>query len=72
MGADEERERGPLEREIHELIRTKSLGSPFYLEPAVAGREFTPDEMAKQAMYGTVVLMEAILRLARELDERAT
>jgi len=66
---DEAPKRGPVESEIHELIRLKSLAAPSFLEPRVEGREFTVVEVANQALYGTVVLTEALLRLAREVDD---
>lgn len=64
-----EQERGPLEKEIHELIRSKGLAMPEILESSVAGTD--PDLIGRIniAWQMNMILVEAILRLAREVDD---
>jgi hypothetical protein len=64
-----ERERGPLESELHELIRRKGLGFPEILQHDVTGADLTVDESINIAWQMNMVLMEAVLRLAREIDD---
>jgi hypothetical protein len=66
-----ERERGPLEKQIYEMLRQKGLGLPEILEADVSGNEPSSEEWLRVLMQVAMHHMEAILRLARELDERA-
>lgn len=47
----------------------QQLRTPWVLEAGMQKRDLTTDEMAKVVLHGNVVLMEAILRLAREVDD---
>jgi hypothetical protein len=64
-----ERERGPLETELHELIRSKGLASPELLDAAFADRDLSDIERINIALRMGMNLMEALLRLAREVDD---
>jgi hypothetical protein len=71
--SEPERERGPLEAELHHLIRSKGLAAPEILNATVEGRELTDSERINISWQMEMTLMEALLRLAREVDDlRAT
>jgi hypothetical protein len=63
-------ERGPLEQELFDLIRRRALSDPDFLELQVAeSPEIPTDQAARMAVRMGPTWMEAILRLAREIDE---
>jgi hypothetical protein len=64
-----ERERGPLEKEIHEFIRMKGLSSPMLLNASVSGKVPTVGDRLLHGDNFDLVLMEMLLRLAREIDD---
>jgi len=67
-----ERERGPLEDELYELLRSKGLAVPELLEADLALREDLSTEVwVRVCLQILMQHMEAILLLARKLDERA-
>ena len=68
----DEGERGPLERELYKLIRSKGLAIPELLDSQVAEREPSETERINIAWQMDMVLMEALLRLAREVDDLRT
>jgi hypothetical protein len=65
-----ERERGPFENEIHELIRLKGLASPALLNFDATGQVPSLEDRMLQAERFAFILQEAIERVAREIDER--
>lgn len=64
-------ERGPLEKELHELIRKRALADPDFLEIQVEGSSpiIPTAQAANMALKMGPTWMEAILRLAREMDD---
>jgi hypothetical protein len=64
-----ERERGPLETELHELIRRKGLAAPEILNAQMTGQDLSETERINIAWQMNMILMEALLRLAREVDD---
>jgi hypothetical protein len=64
-----ERERGPIEKRLHELIRDKGLASPALLEAQVSGVMPTLEQRMLDAEQMNLILMEALLELAREVDD---
>ena len=69
---EEPRELGPLERELYDLIRNKGLADPNILDAQVTGRiPASPTTWEQVLLRGQMTHMQAILLLARRLDERA-
>ncbi|MGB2952890.1 MAG: hypothetical protein WBB74_05805 [Gaiellaceae bacterium] len=67
-----ERERGPLENELYKLLRSKGLAVPELLEADLAGRpDLSTEVWVRVCLQVLMQHMEAILLLARKLDERA-
>jgi len=61
--------RGPLESAILERIRAEGLAGLPDLEAHLAGREPTADERINLAVRMSLITTEAVLMLARHLDE---
>jgi hypothetical protein len=64
-----ERERGPIEKRLHELIRDKGLRGRALIKAQVTGEMPTVEERMLNAERMEMVLMEALLDLAREVDD---
>jgi hypothetical protein len=72
--SEPERERGPLEDEIYEMVKANGLGDPNVLLAQFQGREdLTHGEWINFLQRATMTHFQALLRLAREIDDlRAT
>lgn len=64
-----ERERGPLESEIHELIRSKGLAGAALLNAQASGEMPSLEARVQQAERFGFILQEAIERVARAVDD---
>jgi len=65
-----EHERGPVEERLHKLIRDKALAGPAIVKAQVTGQMMpTLEERMLNAERMDLVLMEALLELAREVDD---
>jgi hypothetical protein len=64
MNDETERQRGPLEEEVHNLMRTKGLGGPALLKAQLTGQMPTVEERMLQAERMDFILMEGIERVA--------
>jgi len=69
VSEQEERSGGPLEEEIHELVRLRGTSDPDLLRAQFSGREPTLEEWVAFLQRQDEVLLEALLRLAREIDD---
>ena len=67
----EERERGPIESRLYEQIRRQAAGRPAMLDINVSGEMPPIEQRMTNAERMDFVTVEALLDLAREVDDLA-